>query len=116
MPPWCLTVPSPYTNHSQALSYFFSMNPWVRQDTYDEGTCLAASLRKAVPKHQIPHIFNNAVMLLLCPQSGPVKCGLELQQDTHSRLWHGSVSDPQEASRKQTANLHMAPFQISELS
>lgn len=54
--------------------------------------------------------FNNATISLLCPQSGPVRCGL----DTHSRLWHGFVGGPQEASKE--VNIHMAPFQIPELN
>ena len=55
-------------------------------------------------------------MSLLYPQCGPVKCGLELHQDTHSGLWHGLTGDPQKASGKQTADVRRGPFQIPQRS
>ena len=55
-------------------------------------------------------------MSLLCPQCGPVKCGLEFHQDTHSGLWHWLASGPQKASGKQTADVCRAPFQIPKRS
>lgn len=55
-------------------------------------------------------------MSLLYPQCGPVKCGLEFHQDTHSGLWHGLTGDPQKASGKQTADVRRGPFQIPQRS
>lgn len=55
-------------------------------------------------------------MSLLYPQCGPVKCGLELLQDTHSGLWPGSTGGPQKAPGKQTADVHRSPFQIPQQS
>lgn len=77
--------------------------------TDDEGTCPDPSLSASIH-------FNNVAMLLLRPQSGPVRCGLERHQDTHSGLWCGSMAGLQEASRQQITNVHVGPFPRLELS